>query len=565
MKEQLVSQNGEDMFDFEKMNQQLYMALSMNLQGQSLAMIKNLEKAEDNGIKGWWKLGMEVTSMTGQRMNNLAKKGLQPKRVKKYADVNAAIDEWEMACQKYDEATEQKVPSQTKMFSIQQIVPEDLERDILKSNDLENYEKLRKYIAEQVAIRRDMKNLSQSGTSPLESDALNTLSKMWYGEEEEQCKPCQPSKEDEEDKLTEGARELFSMMKGMFKGGAKGGGKGKGGTFNGNCNHCGKFGHRASECYQKDKDMNEYRKGLGKGGGKGPGGKGYGGKGPQQKGGWGKGGAYSLGGQDSWGENQQDDWWKSSNKSWTLSLEKMPIEKPPGLKPALKSYETKNCFETLTREDLANESDSSEEEQVVYMQSFPKAGIGNYSKKNVKMSKMPKQKKTLSLFESVSKTKHELHPAINEKAAGNVWRKVKGVMDSGATESVAPPSMCPNYRVQESEGSREGQKYAVANGEEIENLGEQILDIITNKGVETQVTYQSADVSRPLNSVSEICDAGGRLGQHVIFGRKGGAILNLDTGSVTPFPREGGIYTFDFWVKPASKEKVASGFTRPEE
>jgi hypothetical protein len=174
---------------------------------------------------------------------------------------------------------------------------------------------------------------------------------------------------------------------------------------------------------------------------------------------------------------------------------------------------------------------------------------------------MPKEVKTLSLFEK--KEKHELSPAINEKAQDNAWRKVKGVMDSGATESVAPPSMCPNYKIQESKGSREGQSYAVANGEEVENLGEQILDIVTSTGVETQVKYQNADVSRPLNSISEICDAGGVRGQQVVFGRNGGAVLNLDTGVATPFPREGGIYTFDFWVKPASEEKLASGFTRP--
>jgi hypothetical protein len=123
--------------------------------------------------------------------------------------------------------------------------------------------------------------------------------------------------------------------------------------------------------------------------------------------------------------------------------------------------------------------------------------------------------------------------------------------------------MCPNYKVMESKGSRDGQKHAVANGDEIDNLGEQILDIVTSTGAETQVKYQSADVSRPLNAVSEICDAGGLRGQHVIFGRTGGAIINLDTGRTTPFPREGGIYTLDFWVKPASDEKLASGFTRP--
>ena len=63
----------------------------------------------------------------------------------------------------------------------------------------------------------------------------------------------------------------------------KGKGKGKGGKGKAGkdtmCWHCGKYGHMAKDCWQKDAEMEEYRKGKGKG-------KGYG-KGPY--GGYGKG------------------------------------------------------------------------------------------------------------------------------------------------------------------------------------------------------------------------------------------------------------------------------------
>ena len=42
----------------------------------------------------------------------------------------------------------------------------------------------------------------------------------------------------------------------------------------------------------------------------------------------------------------------------------------------------------------------------------------------------------------------------------------------------------------------------------IENLGEKVIDVVMDDGVETKVKYQSADVKRALNSISEICDAG---------------------------------------------------------
>ena len=67
------------------------------------------------------------------------------------------------------------------------------------------------------------------------------------------------------------------VMKGKGKGKGKGG-KGKAGKDT-LCWYCGKYGHMAKDCWQKDAEMEEYRKGKGKG-------KGYG-KGPY--GGYGKG------------------------------------------------------------------------------------------------------------------------------------------------------------------------------------------------------------------------------------------------------------------------------------
>ena len=63
-----------------------------------------------------------------------------------------------------------------------------------------------------------------------------------------------------------------------------------------------------------------------------------------------------------------------------------------------------------------------------------------------------------------------------------------------------------------------------------------------------------------LNSVSQICDAGGDDGQLVLLGKWGGTILNLETWRKTPFDRSGGIYTLGAWVKPPGS--VAPGFPR---
>jgi hypothetical protein len=124
-------------------------------------------------------------------------------------------------------------------------------------------------------------------------------------------------------------------------------------------------------------------------------------------------------------------------------------------------------------------------------------------------------------------------------------------MDSGCGVSVAPPGMCPAYPIEESEGSRRGQEFMSASEDTLPNLGEQKLNVILGNGKETAIMYQIADVSRALNAVTEICDAGHPdYGNRVIFGRGGGVIENIETGKQTPFTREGNIYCLDYWVKP---------------
>jgi hypothetical protein len=118
------------------------------------------------------------------------------------------------------------------------------------------------------------------------------------------------------------------------------------------------------------------------------------------------------------------------------------------------------------------------------------------------------------------------------------WVKIKSVVDSGASAPVAPPQMMPSVRIEPSEGSRRGQRYSSASKHKLKNLGQQRLMAMTEDGEPTEVLFQIADVSKPLMSVSSICEKGNR----VIFGKAGGVVQNIRTGRLIPFQRENGIY-----------------------
>jgi len=132
------------------------------------------------------------------------------------------------------------------------------------------------------------------------------------------------------------------------------------------------------------------------------------------------------------------------------------------------------------------------------------------------------------------------------------WRRVKSVMDSGASDCCAPPELAPEVPIVESAGSRRGQKYSAAGGKPLENLGQKTVQMVTNSGDQTLGTWQMVEVMRPLSSVKKVCDRGNR----VIFGSEGGVIQNIYTGEEIPFGVEDGIYVLDLWLPPEEEGPV---------
>ena len=120
--------------------------------------------------------------------------------------------------------------------------------------------------------------------------------------------------------------------------------------------------------------------------------------------------------------------------------------------------------------------------------------------------------------------------------------------------------MLPNVKIEDSEGSLRGQKFTSASKHKLKNLGQQKILACSEEGDELEVLSQIADVSKPLVSVSSICERGNR----VIFGKSGGVVKNNYTGAEIPFYRKNGIYVLSLWLADGPAEPVAkAGFRRP--
>ena len=109
----------------------------------------------------------------------------------------------------------------------------------------------------------------------------------------------------------------------------------------------------------------------------------------------------------------------------------------------------------------------------------------------------------------------------------------------------------------ESPGSKRKQQFIVGNGERVPNEGQLILNLESEVGECTrklQSTFQVAEVTRPLMSVSKICDQGLRC----LFDDQEALVVDKGSGKVlVTFKRQGGLYITRMRLKPPE------GFTGP--
>ena len=143
------------------------------------------------------------------------------------------------------------------------------------------------------------------------------------------------------------------------------------------------------------------------------------------------------------------------------------------------------------------------------------------------------------------------------------WEYVEFILDSGATTTVIPMSVGKAYEVQPSEASKAVVMYEIANGDEIPNLGEKLMPVVTAEGAWKGLLAQVADISKALQSVRSLVKAG-----HVVVfgdddgnGDGGNYIVNKFTGEYTSVKDDGLNYILGLHIAP----KHAAGFTRPED
>merc|ERR1711994_513217 len=91
------------------------------------------------------------------------------------------------------------------------------------------------------------------------------------------------------------------------------------------------------------------------------------------------------------------------------------------------------------------------------------------------------------------------------------WETLELTVDSGAVDHVGPPEAATGFDVQESEKSRAGFNYIVANGSPLPNEGEKHLAGMSLDWKPMKLKMQVANVKKILASVSKLYGKGSRV------------------------------------------------------
>ena len=124
------------------------------------------------------------------------------------------------------------------------------------------------------------------------------------------------------------------------------------------------------------------------------------------------------------------------------------------------------------------------------------------------------------------------------------WECLRMTVDSGASDTVVPPSFAKNCPLLPS--PKVGVEYEVANGDSVYNLGEKKCTMKINKDSKTNflMSFQVVEVHKPLLAVSKLVQAG----HQVHFDQKNPHIL-LSTGEKLPMILSGGTYEIELWLR----------------
>ena len=567
-----------------------FVYLSMRTTGTARKIATSGKRGD--GLNAWRRLFQEYNPQLVTGAQALLRRALSLGRAKNVMDVSDRIQELEELVRKYEEHEGCIFPAAFKIQKLMDILPEDAERQLTleSTNTKPNFESLKSRVSQWVLLNhkgRAAMDCSHVGNGKRQEDRNARMSEHgdtstwssngsegheWSSQEEEESQGSH--RENQSSYLGyNGVRHhnnggVSGITKGKGKG-KKGLGKGFGKQFQGYCNACNMWGHKAIDCKSQGKGKDGARwyddnkgKGPGKGGAKGfTKGKGKGMNNFEYSPGhWqtttshydvlsleqAMESEYHVQEREKYvrmKRNKEEKANSNTNQQWKVPVKW--IQAP--IKGSKKKSQVRNRFEVLKTDDeefpVIDEHDDPESSEVI-----------TNKQHQGKMQTQVRRHRAVGLRERNDENKIELCPLERGKMLGSTeegeeWKLMPHplVIDSGAAETVLPVDWFTEHKLRETQESRGGQFYVCAGGKEIPNYGERTLTLSTLDWSSVRnMTFQVTDVTKALGSVSKIVAHGNK----VVFDESGSFIENKRSRERLWMREENGVYVLDVYVAP---------------
>ena len=135
---------------------------------------------------------------------------------------------------------------------------------------------------------------------------------------------------------------------------------------------------------------------------------------------------------------------------------------------------------------------------------------------------------------------------------GGAGSMVEITVDSGAAEVVAPTDFADQYPI--SESAAKNTRYRSATGKLVQNKGERRVQLLTENGDLSKMTFQLTDVNKPLASAGRITGKGNRI----VLDDDGSYIENKATLKRIPLYKKKNVFIMRAWIANPPKSKTAS-------
>ena len=128
------------------------------------------------------------------------------------------------------------------------------------------------------------------------------------------------------------------------------------------------------------------------------------------------------------------------------------------------------------------------------------------------------------------------------------WERIPVKIDSGAIDTVMPPSVAKYFNTVQTEMSQKGPGFRAANGSPIKHFGQKTLEGIGDQFQPLSMTAQVADVKTTLGSVNQMLKAG-----NIVHFETGNCYVeDVRTGRKTKVEEKGGTFEIGIWVPAAA-------------